>query len=183
MAQYAGFAWRDSLTATYTIVTPSAPTTGDAPAVSNSPSVCTGNGGGQANLRTYSLNGRTGDILDLKASSPSGAQVGSSVFMWQRVTYTFASSTKYPGFVGLWRNVDGAAAPEELLAPFDGTASFRFFASGADTSVVVPPAVSTIVGLDLVLNAISSRVVSDNVSSHSMSKVRTSVFFKNVRTY
>jgi prepilin-type N-terminal cleavage/methylation domain-containing protein len=183
MAQYAGFAWRDSLTATYTVVTPSAPSTGDAPNVSNSPSVCTGNGGGQANLLTYSLNGRTGDILDLKSDASSGAQVGSPVFMWQRITYTFASSTKFPGMVGLWRNVDGAAAPEELLAPFDGTASFRFFASGADTSVVVPPAVSTIVGLDLVLNAISSRVVSDNVSSHSMSKVRTSVFFKNVRTY
>jgi hypothetical protein len=72
--------------------------------------------------------------------------------------------------------------PEELLAPFDGSAAFRFFASGADTSVVSPPAVATIVGLDLVLNAISSRVVS-NDSSHSKSNVRTSVFFKNVRTY
>jgi hypothetical protein len=48
---------------------------------------------------------------------------------------------------------------------------------------VVPPAVSSIVGVDLVLNAISSRVVSDNINSHSMSKVRTSVFFKNVRSF
>jgi hypothetical protein len=181
MAQYAGFAWRDSLTATYTVVTPSAPNTADAPVVSGNPSVCTGNGGGQANLRTYSLNGRTGDILDLKADASSGAQVGSPVFMWQRITYTFASSNQFPGLLGLWRNVDGAA-PEELLGPFDGSAAFRFFVSGADTSVVSPPAVSTIVGLDLVLNAISSRVVS-NDSSHSRSTVRTSVFFKNVRTY
>jgi prepilin-type N-terminal cleavage/methylation domain-containing protein len=177
MAQYAGFAWRDSLTATYTVV----PTT-HAPVASSSPDVCTGNGGGQANLRTYSLSGRTGDILDLKSDASSSAQVGSPVFMYQRITYTFANSTKFPGFLGLWRNVDGAA-PEELLAPFDGSAAFRFFATGADTSVVSPPDVSTIVGLDLVLNATSSRVVSDNVSSHSMSTVRTSVFFKNVRTY
>jgi prepilin-type N-terminal cleavage/methylation domain-containing protein len=183
MAQYAGFAWRDSLTATYTVVTPSAPSTGDVPVASSSPSVCTGNGGGQANLLTYSLNGRAGDVLDLKSDASSGAQVGSPVFMWQRITYTFANSTKFPGFLGLWRNVDGAAAAEEILAPFDTSARFRFFASGADTSVVSPPAVSTIVGLDLVLNAMSSRVVSDNVSSHSVSKVRTSVFFKNVRTY
>ena len=182
MAQYAGFAWRDSLTATYTVVTPSSPSTGQAPVASSSPDVCTGNGGGQANLRTYSLSGRTGNILDLKSDASTSAQVGSPVFMWQRITYTFANSTKFPGFLGLWRNVDGAA-PEELLAPFDGSAAFRFFATGADTSVVSPPDVTTIVGLDLVLNATSSRVVSDNVNSHSMSKVRTSVFFKNVRTY
>lgn len=178
MAQYAGFAWRDSLTATYTVVP-----TSHAPVASSSPDVCTGNGGGQANLRTYSLSGRTGDILDLKSDASSTAQVGSPVFMYQRITYTFANSAQYPGFLGLWRNVDGAAAPEELLAPFDGSAAFRFFATGADTSVVSPPDVSTIVGLDLVLNATSARVVSDNVSSHSVSKVRTSVFFKNVRTY
>ena len=48
---------------------------------------------------------------------------------------------------------------------------------------MVPPAVSSIVGIDLVLNAMSSRVVSNNVNSHSMSKVRTSVFFKNVRSF
>jgi hypothetical protein len=181
MAHYAGFAWRDSLTATYTVVTPSAPSGADAPVTSASPSLCTG--GGNAAIRSYTLNGRSGDILDLNGPTASGAQVTSPVFLWQRITYTFATSTAYPGYLGLWRNVDGAAAPEELLAPFDTSARFRFFASGADTSVVSPPAVSTIVGIDLVLNAISSRVVSDNVTSHSMSKVRTAVFFKNVRTY
>jgi prepilin-type N-terminal cleavage/methylation domain-containing protein len=182
MAQYAGFAWRDTLTATYTIVTPGAPRTADAPVASSSPSVCTGNGGGQANIQTFAVSGHTGDILDLKSPSGSGAQVTSPVFLWQRITYTFANSNNYPGYLGLWRNVDGASI-EEILAPFDTSARFRFYASGADTSVVSPPAVSTIVGLDLVLNAISSRVVSDNVNSHSTSKVRTSVFFKNVRTY
>lgn len=183
MAHYAGFAWRDSLTAIYTVVTPSSPSTGQAPQISASPDMCTGNGGGQAHLRTYTLNGRTGDLLDLKSDASSTAQVGSPVFMYQRITYTFANSTNFLGFLGLWRNVDGAPLPEEILAPFDTSARFRFFASGADTSVVSPPAVSSIVGLDLVLNALSSRVVSNNVSSHSMSKVRTSVFFKNVRTY
>lgn len=180
MAHYAGFAWRDSLTATYTVVTPSDPRGNDAPKTSASPSVCTG--GGNTAIRSYSLNGRNGDILDLNGPTVSGAQVASPVFMWQHITYTFAASTNYPGYLGLWRNVDGAAA-EEILAPFDTSARFRFFASGADTSVVSPPAISTIVGIDLVLNAISSRVVSNNVTSHSMSKVRTAVFFKNVRTY
>jgi len=182
MAKYGGFAWRDTLTGLYTIVTPAAPLTSDAPVASAVPSRCTGTGIGQANLRTFSVNGRTGDILDLNAPAATGAQSVSPVFFWQRVSYSFKASNAYSGYLGLYRDVEGATS-EELLAPFDTSARFRFYTSGADTSIVVPPAVSTIVGLDLVLNAISSRVVSNNINSHSMSKMRTSVFFKNVRSY
>jgi hypothetical protein len=176
MAHYGGFAWRDTLTGRYTVVT-----SATAPVVSASPTRCTGNAAGQANLTTYSVSGRTGDILDLDAGAPSGAQSTSPVFLWQHISYSFKASTTYPGYVGLWRDLEGTT--EEILAPFDTSARFRFYVSGGDTSVVTLPALSTIVGLDLVLNATSSRVVSDNVSSHSMSKMRTSVFFKNVRSY
>jgi prepilin-type N-terminal cleavage/methylation domain-containing protein len=182
MAQYAGFAWRDSVSGRYTIVTPAAPAGGDAPAASGSPTRCTGNASGQANIRTFSIAGRTGDILDLNAPAATGAQAGSPAFMWQLISYAFKPSGAYPGYLGLWRNVRGAGA-EEILAPFDTSARFRFYVSGGDTSVVTPPAVSSIVGVDLVLNAVSSRVVSNNINSHSMSKMRTSVFFKNVRSY
>jgi len=183
MAKYAGFAWRDSIRGRYTIVTPAAPAGGDAPVASGSPSLCTGNGSGQANIRTFSIAGRTGNILDLNAPAATGAQAGSPVFMWQLISYAFKASTAYPGYMGLWRNVQGAGAEEEILAPFDASARFRFYVAGGDTSVVTPPALSSIVGIDLVLNAVSSRVVSNNVNSHSMSKMRTSVFFKNVRSY
>jgi prepilin-type N-terminal cleavage/methylation domain-containing protein len=182
MAKYAGFAWRDTLTGRYHVVTPSAPGSGDAPVASASPGLCTGNGGGQANLRTLSVAGRTGDILDLNASAATGASAVTPVFMWQRISYSFKTSTQYSGYLGLWRDVEGMPA-EEILAPFDTSARFRFYVSGGDTSVVSPPALSSIVGIDLVLSAISSRVVSNNINSHSMSKMRTSVFFKNVRSY
>jgi prepilin-type N-terminal cleavage/methylation domain-containing protein len=182
MAKYAGFAWRDTLTGRYHVVTPSAPSSGDAPVASASPGLCTGNGGGQANLRTLSVAGRTGDILDLNASVATGASAVTPVFMWQRISYSFKTSTQYSGYLGLWRDVEGMPA-EEILAPFDTSARFRFYVSGGDTSVVSPPALSSIVGIDLVLSAISSRVVSNNINSHSMSKMRTSVFFKNVRSY
>jgi prepilin-type N-terminal cleavage/methylation domain-containing protein len=182
MAKYGGFAWRDTATGRYHIVTPSAPASADAPVASGTPSTCTGNGGGQANLRTYSVAGRTGNILDLNGPAASGAHVTAPVFMWQRISYSFKASTQYSGYLGLWRDVEGMAT-EEILAPFDTSARFRFFVSGGDTSVVTPPAISSIVGVDLVLSAISSRVVSNNINSHSMSKMRTSVFFKNVRTY
>ena len=183
MAKYAGFAWRDTLTGLYTIVTPAAPSGTDAPVASATPSRCTGTGVGQAALRTFSANGRTSDILDLNSPAPTAAQSVSPVFFWQHVTYSFDTSGTYRGYIGLYRNVEGTPLAEEILAPFDTSARFRFFTSGQDTSIVVPPAVSTIVGLDLVLNAISSRVVSNNINSHSMSKVRTSVFFKNVRSF
>jgi prepilin-type N-terminal cleavage/methylation domain-containing protein len=182
MANYAGFAWRDTLTGRYTIVPRPSSATADAPLTSGSPSRCTGTGVGQASLRTFAVNGRTSDILDLNAAAATGAQSVSPVFFWQRVSYSFKASNAYSGYLGLYRDVEGATS-EELLAPFDTSARFRFYTSGADTSIVVPPAVSSIVGVDLVLNAISSRVVSDNINSHSMSKVRTSVFFKNVRSF
>lgn len=182
MAQYGGFAWRDSLTGTYTVVTPAAPATGDKPVTSSNPDLCTGSGVGQAGISTYKVNGRTGEILDLKSPAATNAQMMSPVFMWQHIRYSFKASTAYPGFTGLWRDIDGLPN-EEILAPFDTSAGFRFYVSGGDTSVVIPPAVSTIVGLDLVLNAMSNRVVSNNVNSHSTSKVRTSVFFKNVRSF
>src|SRR5436190_7943239 len=70
LAKYGGFAWRDTLTGRYHVVTPSAPSAGDAPQTSASPSICTGNAAGQANLRTYSVSGRTGNILDLNAPAP-----------------------------------------------------------------------------------------------------------------
>ncbi len=182
MAQYAGFAWRDSLTGTYTVVTPAAPATGDKPVISSTPDLCTGNSAGQAGIRTYAVNGDTGQILDLKSPSTANAQMMSPVFMWQHIRYSFKASAAYPGFTGLWRDVEGKD-PEEILAPFDASARFRFFVSGSDLSVVDPPPVSSIVGLDLVLNAMSDRVVSNNIDSHSTSKVRTSVFFKNVRSF
>jgi len=182
MAKYGGFAWRDTLTGRYHIVTPTAPASSDAPVASGSPSTCTGNGGGQANLRTYSVAGRTGDILDLNAPVATGAHIAAPVFMWQHISYSFKASTQYSGYLGLWRDVEGRST-EEILAPFDTSARFRFFVSGGDTSVVSPPALSSIVGVDLVLSAVSSRVVSNNINSHSMSKMRTSVFFKNVRSY
>ena len=187
MATYAGFAWRDTSTGRYTIVPRPSSATSDAPLTSGSPSRCTGTGVGQASLRTFSANGRTSEILDLNSAVATGAHSVSPVFFWQRVSYSFKQSNAYPStatttYLGLYRDVEGASS-EEILAPFDTSARFRFYVSGADASVVVPPALSSIVGVDLVLNALSSRVVSDNINSHSMSTVRTSVFFKNVRSF
>jgi prepilin-type N-terminal cleavage/methylation domain-containing protein len=180
MATYGGFAWRSPTTGLYTYVLPNG-----APVSSASPSLCTGTGGGQASLTSVSVNGRTGDILDLKSPSATGAPVTAPVFMWQKVTYSFAASTTYPGMIALWRNLtaNGVTTNEELLAPFDTSARFRFYLDGNDVSqVAVPSDLTTIRGLDIVLNALSPRASSIN-NATSVTKLTTAVFFKNVRTF
>jgi prepilin-type N-terminal cleavage/methylation domain-containing protein len=181
MATYAGFAWR-SPTGAYNYIAPSSPLGGGAPVTSTNPAMCTGSGAGQAQLTTVSLKGRTGDILDLPADAASGATQSAPVFLWQKITYTFAASVIYSGKIGLWRNVQGDSA-EEIMAPFDTSARFKYYAVG-DTvsSTTVPAALTDIRGVDIVLNAISPKVTS-NDPNPSQAKMITSVFFKNVKVF
>ncbi|HXD49832.1 MAG TPA: prepilin-type N-terminal cleavage/methylation domain-containing protein [Gemmatimonadaceae bacterium] len=181
LATYGGFAWRGP-TGTYTYITPSSPLGVEAPVSSASPTMCTGSGAGQAQLRTVSLNGRTGDILDLLADAPSGATQAAPVFLWQKITYTFAASSMYSGKIGLWRNVSGRAN-EEIMAPFDTSARFKYYAVGDTVSHTTVPALLTdIRGVDIVLNAVSPKVTS-NDPTPSQAKIITSVFFKNVKAF
>jgi len=180
MSVYKGFAFRNG-TGRYTYVFPANPTTSDIPATSTTPASCTGSATGQAQITPVSVAGRTGDIVDLKSNGGSGAIALAPVFLFQKVSYSFRTSGVYPGMLGLWRNVEGGQN-EELAAPFDTTARFRFYQTGDDTSRTTPPAVADIRGLELVLVARAPRASSSNTSSNTV-KVVTSVFFKNVRSF
>jgi prepilin-type N-terminal cleavage/methylation domain-containing protein len=177
-AIYGGWGWRNSATGVYSLVTASNPLTSGKPVTSTSSSDCTSGGGAQ--ITTVSMNGRTGDIKDIPTLVSSGATVGSPMFLWQKITYTFAASVAYPGKIGLWRNVANGTN-EEIMAPFNASAHFEFYASGSDTPTTTPPAVSQIRGFDLVLNADSPRTVAGG--SISTTKVVTSVFFKNLSSF
>lgn len=178
---YRGFAWRDPTTGRYTYVSPANPTTSDIPAPAADPTVCTGAGAGQAQVRTVSVNGLPGDVYDLPGEAPSGAPVTAPVFLWQRITYSFRASGIYPDRIALWRNVEGGRN-EELMAPFDTSARFRFYQRGDDVSRITPPALSDIRGVDLVLSAVSPHGTASD-SAVSQSRMVTSVFFKNVRGF
>jgi len=179
---YKGFAWRDSATGRYVYNFPSNPTGSDIPFASSSPASCTGSGAGQANIRTVSVNGRTGDVLDLKSNGGSGASTASPVFLFQKVSYSFRHSSVYANAWGLWRNVEGGRN-EEIAAPFDSvTAGFRFYQAGDDAARTTPPTVDQIRGLELVLASLSP-VKSTNTAGLPMETVVTTVFFKNVRAY
>lgn len=185
MSAYTGFAWRNQTgvkAGRYTVITPGDPTNADKPVTSATPALCTGTAAGQAQLRTVSMNGRTSGTLDLPNESPSGATQLSAVFLWQHITYSFKPSGIYPGYYGLYRNVQNGTN-EELLAPFDSSARFRYYVAGDDTSRTTVPALSAIRGVALVLNALSPKSVSNNATVHAPSHIVTSVFFKNVRSY
>jgi len=178
-AVYAGFAWRNAF-GRYTVVYPDNPLTTDAPVSTGSSAQCTGNAAGQAQIRLTSVSGRSGVMLDLSPSQPA-APLGQAIFMFQRITYSFAASSAFPGKIGLWRTVQGGTA-EEIVAPFDSDARFRFWTAGADTSVLSPPDLSDIRGVDVVFAA-NSTYTPTGRTSVAKSKVVTSMFFKNVRSY
>ena len=152
MAAYDGYAWRDPVAGTYTVVANSA-----VPVTSSAPATCTGTGAGQAQLRTVSVNGRAGDILDIPLIV--GVPVaGTPVFFWQKITYSFKPSVIFPGLNALWRKQEGGRN-DELLGPFDANARFRYYIAGDDTSrTVVPTDLTTIRGIDVVLSANSPRI-------------------------
>lgn len=177
MASYGGYAWRDSATGAYTVVTPS-DLVAQAPVTSSQPDICTGNGGSDAQISSVTVNGRTGSIVDLQPLS-LGITVGAPVFLWQQVTYQFKASTSFPGAYALWRKVGGV--DEELLGPFDTTARFNYYTSGSDDVASTVPSASSITGVQLVLNALSPNAVSGG--SQASANVVTSVFFKNVPAY
>lgn len=172
-ARYAGFAWRNA-NEDYTTVT-----SATAPVSSGDPGQCTGSWTGQAGIRTLTLNGRSGQVLDVVPPQAAAIQA-TAVFFFQRITYEFRASAAFPGTQGLFRTVQGAAA-EELLAPFDSAARFKYWAAGATASVAAPPPVDSIRGVDVVLAARSSYTPASR-GQPAKSTVVASIFFRNVRS-
>jgi prepilin-type N-terminal cleavage/methylation domain-containing protein len=177
-AVYAGYAWR-SPQGNYTVVVPADPSGADRPVTAVDATKCTGSGTGEARVRTLSMSGRSGQVLDITPTAPDALQ-GQIVFFYQRIIYKFAASTAFPGKIGLWRIVQGGAT-DELMAPFDTAARFKYWTSGATASVAAPPALPLIRGLDVVLAA-ESRYTPAGKKSPLKSTVVASLFFRNVRS-
>ncbi|KPJ93017.1 MAG: hypothetical protein AMS18_06190 [Gemmatimonas sp. SG8_17] len=79
----------------------------------------------------------------------TAAMSGELVYLYQNVAYRFMASTSMPGRTALWRRV-GLGAYEELAAPFDSTARFRFLVGPNLQRIDVPPAdLTTVNGLEL----------------------------------
>jgi len=166
MATLAGYAVKDTTATgvyTYTATT-TAPTAGTA-------ANCTG-------LSPAITAPTNGTYLALSpAPSTPPAYAGSPVFLYQIVTYKFAASTLVPGKRGLYRRV-GTGTAEEILAPFDTSAKFRYYNMYADTAQTTVPTLANIRGIEVKLDAQSPYRASKQANPESVS-IKTAIFFRN----
>lgn len=163
-AAYSGFAFRlpDS---TYHYVT-GAPTLGQGTGASD----CAANGIGIVNEGSG-----LGQAVRTTLPSPTPL-VGAPVFFYQLITYEFKASTIVPGALGLYRRIHATNQDEEILAPFDSTARFRFYVddtSPAQSAVPSGPPWD-IRGVEITLDGLSERG-----PDRQSVPLTTSVFFKN----
>ena len=179
MGVYAGLAVRDSATGEYSY-TPSA-----LPLPVNSLTPGTAATCKTAGIDSVKYGTRTTRIVSL-ADLPSGSSnVGWPAFIYQLVTYKFGSSSAFPTRRGLWRLVktSNPAAPvsDEIIAPFDTSAKFRFYVLNSDAAQdAVPANLNDVRGIELVLAGSSPQKFSNNEQAKRATMV-TGVFFKNRR--
>lgn len=179
MGVYAGFAVRDSATGEYSYRDANLPMPFSS-LTNGLATLCTANG-----ISSVTFNGRSSRVVTLLDSPGGPANVGWPAFIYQQVTYKFAPSTAYPGRLGLWRLVKTAdpALPvkDEIIAPFDASAKFRFYVLNADAAQdAVPANLNDVRGLELVLAGSSNEALTANAQTKQATMV-TGVFFKNRR--
>ena len=81
--------------------------------------------------------------------------------------------------MALWRTTVVTGQADELVAPFDTSAKFRFFVVGSDTAqAAVPSPVSNVHGLELGLTSQSDRAP-EGATAPRQAQVVTAVFFNN----
>lgn len=180
MATYGGVAYRDSVSGVFQFYAKGG-TDVVGPGVSN---VCTDSsivaGIQRPGVMQVSYKGRTGTFVTV-APTIAAAKPGNPMFLWQEITYAFGPSHAYSGMRGLYRVVTNSGTGDEIIAPFDTSAHFRFYVLNNDSSQVLPPAnLNTIRGLDLRLNARSPTIPAGS-STPKLTKVMTAVYFKDRR--
>jgi len=107
----------------------------------------------------------------------SSGTAGAPMFLYQIVTYKFASSGLFSGKRGLYRQV-GSGTAEELVAPFDTSAKFRYYNLYADTAQTTVPALTNIRGVELKLDAQSPGRAGNRSTPEAVS-IKTAIFFRN----
>lgn len=119
-----------------------------------------------------------GQVRSLAPGTGVGVPPGSPVFLYQIITYEIKASVAVPGTNALWRKTEELNRDEELVAPLGAGAMFRFYVSDAVAAqTAVPADLSTVTGLELVLDGLSERPSADGTLQSV--PFETSVFFRN----
>ncbi len=108
----------------------------------------------------------------------NGLQAGTPVMLFQTIQYSFDDSVSLPGRTALYRTVMATEKRSELVSPFAPTARFRFHTDWGAAEDAPPANLTTIVGLEVNLDAES---VSDSprLDEPEPFSLTTSIFFKN----
>lgn len=185
LGQYAGWAYRDSSTGIFSYSDAANPSNAAALALKSSltSAVCEDSVVGPGIL-PVTAGSRTTRLVTVNESPTGTPKPGWPVFTYQIVTYKFASSSAYPGRRGLFRLVKTApttsAIVDEIVAPFDTAAKFRFYVLNADQAQdAVPADLNTVRGLEMNLAGSSPRITQDQ--KLAFQALVTGVFFKNRR--
>jgi prepilin-type N-terminal cleavage/methylation domain-containing protein len=167
-ASTSGYAYRDSV-GRFTFVEPASRVTiGNALCYSASPAVRV----------LYSPSGLAWSV-GVTPSTGSDPSVGTLVYLYTLVRYSFAPSAELPGRTALWREDVGAGTREELVAPFDTSAAFAFLVGAAHTLQGTPPAVLDSVRGVRVLLVAESEQTPQGWSSPFTFDLTTDVYFRN----
>ncbi len=193
---YAGWAYRDSVTGLFSYQEAVNPVPFNTIQDGNS-NICTDSafyppptpqGPGILPLKYTTASGvqRNSRVIKLGDPVTFGApNAGWPVFLYQTITYRFQASTAYPGRIGLFRKIRSntvgtGVVSDEIIAPFDASAKFRFYVLNADAAQDAPPvALKTVRGLELVLAGSSPRA--EQGKKYMQEALVTGVFFKNRR--
>jgi len=158
-----GYAWRDS-TGNYSFANASFTL---APGLATS---CTA-----ASITTLPR----GRVVTVTPLVPSAAVVGTPIFLYRRILFTFGASVAMPGRVALWRKNMETNVREELVSPFDASARFRFFVTGATASRPnVPVVLDSLRGIELRLAGASDRAAV-TTNAPATEELQAAVFFMN----
>jgi hypothetical protein len=124
-------------------------------------------------------------VLRVRGRIATVPAVGAPITLVRHIEYAFENSMAVPGRRGLWRKrLDHSGDPskteaEELVAPFDSTARFRFFIqNGRVPSDTAPTALGDLRGVEIHLAGESERTVRGRATPERATLV-TSVFFLN----
>ena len=118
-------------------------------------------------------------VIKITPALPDTASYGTPVFLYRKIAYEFKASDMVPGAIALWRTRLETNTSEELSAPYDASAKFRFYVGSSLTAQDAAPAdLSTLRGIELNMTGLSERAPSGGVAKQKAPFI-TAVFFKN----
>ena len=118
-------------------------------------------------------------VIKLTPNLPDTASYGTPVFLYRKIRYSFGPSQMVPGTIGLFRTRMETGVTEELSAPYDDAAKFRFFVGSSLTAQDNPPAdLSRVRGIELNMTGMSEHAPSGGTQKQKAPFI-TAVFFKN----